>query len=306
MLSTLPIEAPRALMERANGRPAALALVVGADTSVAMQSAKSAVEAGLIVPILIGDLTRMAESADLIGWNISGFQQIQGSGDAELADAAARAVADPAVQVVMKGQIHTDALMGAMLRKDAGVRTGQRMSHIFHMTVPGSQKPLLISDGALNVAPNEKTQHAILENLVSLCHVIGIPHPKIALLSATEEPMPSMPTSEEAAALRDWALDQNFDAEIDGPFAFDNAVAPEAVRIKGMTGRPVAGHADALMVPAIETGNALFKMLVWFKSACAAGVVVGGRVPIIITSRADPPEARLASAALAALATEIA
>ena len=107
------------------------------------------------------------------------------------------------------------------------------------------------------------------------------------------------------AALRDWAAEQNFDAEIDGPFAFDNAVSPEAVRIKGMTGRPVAGNADALVVPAIETGNALFKMLVWFRSACAAGVVLGGRVPIIITSRADPPEARLASAALATLATEI-
>ncbi|MEM9140955.1 MAG: bifunctional enoyl-CoA hydratase/phosphate acetyltransferase [Pseudomonadota bacterium] len=305
MLSKNPIEAPKALLQRASGQAPAPALVVGADTPMAMESARAAAEAGFIQPVLIGDLPRMAEAASEIGWDITKLRQIQGAGDAELADAAAKAVADPEVQIVMKGQIHTDALMGAMLRRDAGVRIGRRLSHVFHMTVPGSDKPLLITDGALNVAPDEKTRQAILENVVALCPAIGIDRPKIALLSATEEPMASMPSSEDAAALRDWAHAQGFPAEIDGPLAFDNAVSPEAVRIKGMTGRPVAGQADVLVVPAIETGNALFKMMVWFQSACAAGVVLGGRVPIIITSRADPPEARLASAALATLAARI-
>ncbi len=305
MLSDLPIEAPKALLDRAKGHPPALTLVVGADTEVALESARTATEAGLIDPVLIGAPGAMAASAEALGWDIGGFRQIAAPGEAALADAAAQAVADTSIQIVMKGGIHTDALMGAMLRKEAGVRTGGRMSHVFHMTVPGEDKPLLITDGALNVAPNEKTRQAILTNLVALCHGIGIARPKIALLSATETPMDSMPTRLEAAALKDWALGQDLEAEIDGPFAFDNAVSPAAVALKGMTGRPVAGDADALLVPAIETGNALFKMMVYFMGACAAGVVVGGRVPIIITSRADPPEARLASTALAALATDI-
>ena len=305
MLSSLPIEAPKALLERASGGPPARTLVVGADTPMALESAKVAVDHGLIEPVLIGDPGLMADAAAEIGWDIAGFDLISAVGEAALADAAAEAVADPAIRIVMKGQIHTDALMAAMLRREAGVRTGSRMSHVFHMTVPGSDRPLLITDGALNVAPNEKTRQAILTNLVALCPAIGIDRPKIALLSATETPMESMPSSLDAAALRDWGVAQGLDAEIDGPLAFDNAVSAEAVAIKGMTGRPVAGHANALLVPSIETGNALFKMLVWFKSACAAGVVVGGRVPIIITSRADPPAARLASAALAVLATRI-
>lgn len=305
MLSTTPIEAPEALLARAKGGDPARTLIVGTDTVTALESARAAADAGLIAPVLIGDREKTTEAADELGWDISALELIQAAGEADLSDAAAQAVADPAVKIVMKGQIHTDALMAAMLRKEAGIRTGGRMSHVFHMTVPGSDKPLLISDGALNVAPNEKTRQAILANLVAVCHAIGIERPRIAILSATETPMESMPTSLDAASLRDWAATEGFDADIDGPFAFDNAISPEAVRIKGMSGRPVAGQADALVVPNIETGNALFKMLVYFRSACAAGVVVGGRVPIIITSRADPPASRLASAALAVLTAGI-
>ena len=302
MLSDLPIEAPQALLDRAKGRPPARTLVVGADTPTALESAKIATDHGLIHPVLIGDQAGMSDASARIGWDLATCECIHASGEQALAEAAVAAVADPAVQVVMKGQIHTDALMAAMLREEAGGRTGTRMSHIFHMTVPARDRALLITDGALNVAPDEKTRKAILSNLVGLCHAIGLDRPKIALLSATEAPMPSMPSSQDMAALKDWADGENFNAEIDGPLAFDNAVSPEAVAIKGMTGRPVAGNADALLVPNIEAGNALFKMMVYFQSACAAGVVVGGRVPIIITSRADPPAARLASAALAVLA----
>ncbi len=306
MLSTKPIEAPAALLDRAAGRAAVPALIVGADTSVALESARLAADHGLIEPVLIGDPARITAAAEQIDWDIGGLKVIAAAGEEALADAAAIGVADPAIRIVMKGQIHTDALMGAMLRRDAGVRTNQRMSHVFHMTVPGEDKPLLITDGALNVAPDLRTRQSILANLVGLCHAIGLDRPNIAILSATEGPMKSMPTSLDAAELTEWAAGQDFAAEIDGPFAFDNAVSPEAVAIKGMTGRPVAGNADALLVPAIETGNALFKMMVYFMGACAAGVVVGGRVPIIITSRADPPAARLASTALASLAADIA
>lgn len=302
MLSAAPVEAPSALLRRAQGRACARTLIAGADTAIALESAQAATDAGLIEPVLIGNPSVIRTQAESLGWDISGFDITEGIGDAGIADATATAVADPAVDIVMKGHVHTDALMGALLRKDAGVRTGRRLSHIFHMTVPGSDKPLLISDGALNVAPNERTRQAILENLVSVSHAIGIARPKIAVLSATEERVESMPTSLDAGALVDWAREQGMEAEVEGPFAFDNAVSPEAAAIKGLSGNPVAGQADALLVPAIETGNALFKMMVYFQSACAAGVVIGGRVPIIITSRADPPVARLASAALASLA----
>ncbi len=304
VLSSSPIEVPAALMSRATGRAPARTLIAGADTAVALESAKAATEAGLIDPVLIGDPGKIRQGAVEIGWDVSPFDVIEGIGDAGIADAAAVAVADPAVQIVMKGHVHTDALMAAMLRKEAGVRIGRRLSHVFHMTVPGSDRPLLISDGALNVAPNDKTLQAIVENLVGLSHAIGLERPRIAVLSATEERVETMPSSVQAGALVDWARTQDFAADIEGPFAFDNAVSPNAAEIKGLTGNPVAGQADSVIVPTIEVGNALFKMMVYFMSACAAGVVIGGRVPIVITSRADPPVARLASTALATLAMD--
>lgn len=301
MLSDRPIQAPLSLMNRVQGRAAVPALIVGTDTSVALESARLAADHGLIEPVLIGDPAKTAAAAEQIGWDIKALTLIPAIGEDALAHAATTAVADPAMRIVMKGQIHTDALMGAMLKRDAGVRTSQRMSHVFHMSVPEHERALLITDGALNVAPDLRTRQSILTNLVGLCHAIGLARPKIALLSATESPMPSMPTSLDAAALAEWARTQGFTADIDGPFAFDNAVSPAAVALKGMTGRPVAGDADALLVPAIETGNALFKIMVYFMSACAAGIVMGAKVPAILTSRADPPEARLASAAIAAI-----
>ncbi|MEL6478432.1 MAG: phosphate acyltransferase [Pseudomonadota bacterium] len=303
MLSTTPVTAPAALLARAQGRPRVRALIVGADHPVAMESARLGTDAGLIEPVLIGALPRMAELAENSGWDIAAFTQIDASGDAALADAAAVLAPDPAIQMVMKGQIHTDALMAALLRREAGIRIGKRLSHIFHMTV-GESAPLLISDGALNVAPDMKTLQAIAENLVTLSGMIGLEAPKIACLSASEEVLPQMPSSVAAGDLASWANAQGWPAAFHGPLAFDNAVSPEAAALKRLSG-PVAGQADALLVPSIEVGNALFKMMVYFMGACAAGVVMGGRIPIVITSRADPPEARLASAALAALVASV-
>ncbi|MEM8792068.1 MAG: bifunctional enoyl-CoA hydratase/phosphate acetyltransferase [Pseudomonadota bacterium] len=304
MLSTTPITAPARLLAAAGAASPARTLIVGADHPVALESARRATEAGLIEPVLIGGAERVAVLAEEAGWDIAPFRLIDATGDAALADAAALAAADPAVRIVMKGQIHTDALMGALLRKEAGIRTGKRLSHIFHMTVPGSDDPFLISDAALNVAPDAKTLQAIAENMVTLCHRISIARPRLAALSATEEALPQMPSSLAAAELTDWARTQGFEAEIAGPLAFDNAVSPEAAAIKGLSGHPVAGQAHGVIVPTIEVGNALFKMMAFFMSACAAGVVMGGRIPIVITSRADPPAARLASTALARLVAE--
>ena len=305
MLSTAPVSVPPALLDRAAGRPPARTLVVGAHTAVAMESAKASTELGIIEPVLIGPMAEMEASAEELDWDLSGFTKIDAIGEDGIADAATEAVADHSVEIVMKGQIHTDTLIKAMLRKAADVRRSTRMTHVFHMGLPGVDKPLLLTDAVLNVAPSVSALKAILGNVVRVGHACGVERPKIAILSATEEPIPSMPTSIQAAELADWGNEQGWDAEIDGPFALDNALSPEAVRIKGMTGRPVAGNADAILVPNIECGNAMFKMLVYFRSACASGVIVGGRVPIIITSRADPPAARIGSAALATLCAEI-
>lgn len=305
MLSTDPVIVPPALLDRASGRPPARTLVVGAHTAVALESAKASTELGIIEPVLIGPIAEMEVQAETLDWDISGFQRVDAVGEDGIADAATVAVADHSVQIVMKGQIHTDTLIKAMLKKAADVRRSTRMTHVFHMGLPGVDTPLLLTDAVLNVAPGPSALKAILGNVVSVAHACGVERPNVAILSATEEPIPSMPTSIQAAELADWGSEQGFEAEIDGPFALDNALSPEAVRIKGMTGRPVAGNADAILVPNIECGNAMFKMLVYFRSACASGVIVGGRVPIIITSRADPPAARIGSAALATLCAGI-
>ena len=305
MLSTEPVIAPPSLLAAASKHPPARTLVVGAHTAVALESAKSSTELGIIEPVLIGPKNQMEEQAERMGWDISAFRRVDAVGEDGIADAATIEVADPSIQVVMKGQIHTDTLIKAMLKKAANVRRTTRMTHVFHMGLPGVEKPLLLTDAVLNVSPGPSALKAILSNVVSVAHACGIERPNVAILSATEEPIPSMPTSIQAAELADWGNEQGFAAEIDGPFALDNALSPDAVRIKGMTDRPVAGNANAILVPNIECGNAMFKMLVYFRSACASGVIVGGRVPIIITSRADPPAARIGSAALATLCADI-
>ena len=175
------------------------------------------------------------------------------------------------------------------------------MVHIFAMFHPDGGSPILISDGAVNVTPDVKTRQQMLISLASTAKALGIETPKIAIISATETPIASVPSSMEAKDLNDWAQDNITGALVSGPLSFDLAMSPEAVSIKGMKDNPVAGYADALVMPEITSGNVLFKSMVWHNAACAAGVVVGGKVPIILTSRADSAESRLASIALAAL-----
>jgi phosphate acetyltransferase len=201
----------------------------------------------------------------------------------------------------MKGQLHTDVFMKSAVSRDAGLRTGHRFVHIFHITHPDGGRPILISDAAVNVEPNMETRHAAIIEVTALLHRLGTARPKIAILSATESPIPSVPSAMEGRALADWAKINVPDADVSGPLALDLILSPEAVATKKLTDDPVAGQADAIIVPDIVSGNALFKAFVYLTGACAAGIVTGAKVPILLTSRADPPAARIASVALAAI-----
>lgn len=301
MLSDLPYECPRDLLDKGRtGRPT-LTAVAGAGGALALESARQAAEAGLIEPVLVGDPKAIAAAAEAIGWQTSGLRIVEAGSAAEAAALAVELARDGGVEAVMKGQIPTEVLMRAVVDRDKGLRTDQRMSHVFYMTAPGRPGSLTITDAAVNVAPNVETRLHIARNAVALHHALGNEEPKVAILSATEHANEAMPSSLEAAEVARRAAKGEVErALVEGPFAIDLAISPRAAAVKGVAG-VVAGQADILVVPNIETGNALFKAMVYFLSATAAGLVMGARVPIVLTSRADPPEARLAATALAAI-----
>ncbi len=301
MLSDHPFEVPQSLMTRATAHPARPMAVAGADHPVALLSAKQAADAGLIEPVLIGDPADIRRLAREIDWDVSHIRTVASGPEEKAAATAAALAAGNEVASIMKGHVHTDALMRALVAKDAGLRTGRRFSHVFHMTVPGSDRALMITDGAVNVAPDERTMMDIVGNSVDLAHSLGYAEPKVAMLSGSESVLPSMPSTQLARRIVERAnAGEISGALVDGPFGFDNAVSPAAAQLKKIES-PVAGDADILVVPNIEMGNGLFKMLVYFRSGLAAGVVLGAKVPVVLTSRADPPEARLAAAAVAAI-----
>jgi phosphate acetyltransferase len=294
------VQCPPDLLEAARGFAPMRTAVVNAGTDVIMESVRDCVEAGLIEPLLIGDPEDIKACAGKLEFDAERFTIDVASDEEDAALKGAAHAGEGRVEATLKGHVHTDVFMRALLDKRYGLRTDRRLSHIFHMTTPGRDKPLFITDGALNTHPDMETRKAILLNAVDLAHALKIANPHIALLSATEEPSLAVPSSIEAAELAAWAKKSVQGAVVDGPLAFDIAVSPDAARIKGATA-PVAGQADILMVPDIVSGNALFKMMVYFMGACAAGIVLGAKVPILLTSRADPPAARLASAALAVI-----
>jgi len=300
MLSTTPIEVPDFLLKTARQYSTSRMAIAGADHDVALDSALSSQEAGLIEPVLIGNKKTIEALLTTRGLETTAYTIIHAASETQSAETAVQLASNGEVAALMKGQVHTDTLLRAVLNKDFGLRTDTRLSHIFHMTIPGDEKSLLISDAAINVAPDIKTHLHIARNAVSLAHGLGNKCPKVALLSASESVLDAMPSSGQAAEVARLAQAEIRDAEFGGPFAFDNAISPKAAALKNIT-HPVAGNADILIVPNIETGNALFKMMVYFMSACAAGIVMGAKVPIVLTSRADPPEARLAAAAIAAI-----
>ncbi len=300
MLSTLDFECPPHLLERARQtRPVKMA-VVGATDQLSMESARLATEQGLIEPYLVGDEKIIRQLAQTIEWEIADVRIINTRDETESAAVSTRLARDNEVGALMKGHVHTDTLMRAVINPEVGLRTQHRVSHAFYMTAPQREGSLVITDAAVNVAPTADQLMDILGNVVHMMHSLGNLNPRIAVLSATEQPSPAMPSSLVAEQVAQRAKDFVAGAIVEGPMALDNAISAEAAAIKGIDSA-VAGRAEVLLVPNIETGNALFKAMVYMLSATAAGVVLGARVPIVLTSRADPPEARLASVALGAV-----
>lgn len=302
-LSTAAVVCPPALLDRASGKTAAVTAVVGADHVIALESVRQAQQAGLVTPILIGSRSGIEAAAEEIDWDVSGFEAVEAKGEVAAAEAGAQLAATGAVAMVMKGHVHSDTFMRPLLAKNGGIRGEGRLSHVFHMTVPGSNQSVMLTDCALNVAPSVKTRIAIVENVVALAHKLEIQNPRVALLAASESVSTAMPVTGECQKIAEHFESTRLGAEVFGPLAFDNVVSTDAAKMKGID-HPVAGRADVVVVPNIETGNALFKMMVYFMSACAAGIVLGGKVPVLLTSRADPPQARLASLALGTISAQ--
>jgi phosphate acetyltransferase len=229
-------------------------------------------------------------------------------GEQAAIDAAVAEVGAGRAQGLIKGQIHTDVFMGTIVRRASGIRTDRRLVHIFAMLPPGGGRPLLISDAAVNIAPDVATRIEAALAMAALLRRMGVETPRIAVLSATESRLPGLPSSLEAAEIAAAAAGADDRAAFAGPLSFDLALSPESVAIKGITADSdsgaVAGYADGLIVPDIVSGNVLFKALAYCAGGLAAGVVLGGRVPIMLTSRSDPAAARLASLALAAIAAQ--
>jgi len=265
----------------------------------ALEGAIDAAEMGLIHPILVGPEEKIRAVAEELGLDISAYRLVSTRHSHESAAQAVALCRSGEAEALMKGSLHTDELMGAVVPSATGLRTERRISHVFVMNVPTYPRPLLITDAAINIYPTLEVKVDILKNAIELAHALDIKEPKVAILSAVETVNPKIPATIEAAALCKMAdRGQIGGAIIDGPLAFDNAISREAALIKGIHS-PVAGEADIFLAPDLEAANMLAKQLAYLARADSAGLVLGARVPIILTSRADSAEARLASCAVA-------
>jgi|TARA_A200000159_G_scaffold7305_1_gene6402 phosphotransacetylase len=303
MLSNKEIICPNNLLDEAHKKKGVKVAVVNAGKPLPMLSVQDAVNENLIEPIFIGDENEILKCAEDLKWDISNYQIINEPIENNTAKIAAKLASENKIKIIVKGHIHTDVLMKEVLKREYNLLGKTRLSHIWHMTVEKDDKPLIITDGALNVLPNVKTKMHILKNVINFSNRIGISKPKVAVLSATEEVLESVPSSLDASELTKLAKEENLNADVFGPLAFDNSISKKSAGIKGIK-NSVAGEADVLLVPSVETGNGLVKMMIYFMGACAAGVVVGGKVPVVITSRSDEAQARLASIAAAVVALD--
>ena len=303
MLSDKEIICPNNLLDAAHKKKGVSAGIVNAGKPLPMHSVMNAVSEGLIFPIFIGDEKEIKKCADDLKWDISNYEIINEINENKTAKIAAELASKKKIKIIVKGHIHTDVLMKEVLMRKYDLLGKTRLSHIWHMTLNKDDKPLIITDGALNVLPNVKTKIHILKNVINFCNRIGIEKPKVSILSATEEVLDSMQSSLDAKEITEIAKKEKLNAEVFGPLAFDNSISKKSAAIKGVK-NIVAGQADVLLVPNIESGNALVKMMIYFMGACAAGVVIGGKVPVVITSRSDNAPARLASMAAAVVALD--
>lgn len=291
------------LVKRARDIPPVPAAVVHPCSAAAIAAAMEARDEGLLEPILVGPEAKIRAAAEAAQVSLDGIAiEPVAHSHAAAARAVELAVAGR-VAVLVKGSLHTDELLGAVVASGSGLRTERRISHVYAMDVPAYDKPLIVTDAAINIQPTLEHKRDICQNAVDLLLTLGMEGPRVAVLAAVETVNPKMPATLDAAALTVMAArGQITGAEVDGPLAFDIAISPDAARTKGIMS-PVAGQADILLVPDLEAGNMLAKQLIYFAGATAAGLVLGARVPIVLTSRSDPLSARIASAALAKIAT---
>lgn len=266
-----------------------------------LSAALDARDAGLITPVLVGPRARIEAVADELGLDLAGIALEDVPHSHAAAARSAALAAGGEVEALMKGSLHTDELMAAVLAASAGLRTGRRVSHCFVLQTPHYPRPFIVTDAAVNVAPDLMQKADIVRNAIDLAHAIGVARPRVAILAAVETVTPSMPATLDAAALCKMAdRGQISGGLLDGPLAFDNAVSIAAARTKGIVS-DVAGQADVLVVPDLESGNMLAKQLMYMGEASSAGIVMGAKVPIVLTSRADSRESRIASCAIALL-----
>src|SRR5271165_5817419 len=268
---------------------------------VSLHGAIEAHKLGLIDPILVGPPERIRNAAKEARLDISGFEVVASAHSHDSAAKAVGLVTAGRVEALMKGSLHTDELMAAVVAREGGIRTERRISHCFVMDVPGHADPLIVTDAAVNIVPDLEAKADIIRNAIDLAHAMGAPEVRVAILSALETVTSKVPSTIEAAALCKMAdRGQITGALLDGPLALDNAISPEAAAVKKIVS-PVAGRANVLVVPDLEAGNMLAKSLSFLADADAAGIVLGARVPVILTSRADSLLTRLASCAVAVL-----
>jgi len=294
---------PEDLKNKALETPNISAAVVCPNQDSILSAVKESVDINLIKPILIGNKKMINETASKINLDISKYNIVETENEEESASVACKMSNENKTKIIIKGNLHTDILMRCYLKKEFNLLDGKRLSHIWHMTTPQLKKPLFITDGALNVLPRIDIKLQILNNAVQFCNKLGIEIPKVAILSGTEDPINSMPSSVEAKKVMELSKEQKINAIVHGPLAFDNAVSIEAARTKKIENE-VAGKADILLVPNLETGNSLSKMMVYFMDACAAGIVIGGKVPVVVPSRADSKISKLASIMAAVVAVK--
>ena len=291
----------QAFLAEAKGLEPVLTAVAHPCDRESLKGAILAAEHGLIQPILVGPTAKLHRIATEAGLNISPYRIVDAAYSQESARIAVELVRKGEAEAIMKGSLHTDELMSAVVDRECGLRTARRLSHVFRMEVETYAKPLLITDAAINIHPDLEAKVDIIQNAIDLAHVLGIAEPRVAILSAVETINPKIQSTLDAAALCKMADRRQITGGVlDGPLAFDNAISADAARTKGIKS-PVSGLADILMVPDLESGNMLAKQLEYLASAVPAGIVLGAKVPIILTSRADNAETRMASCVIAVL-----
>lgn len=288
-------------LERCKELPAITTAVCWPLSDVALRGAVEAADASLIEPILVGDAQALVALAIRIGLDIAKYPILDAPTESAAAQMSVDLCRSGRAQAMMKGSLHTDELMRVAMARDTGLRTSKRITHVFVMDTPAYDRTLLITDAAINIEPELEDKVHIVQNAIDLAHALGIPEPKVALLSAVETVNPKIKSTLDAAALCKMADRRQITGGIlDGPLAFDTAVSEKAAQIKGLVS-PVTGKADILVVPDLESGNMLAKQLEYLGGAQLAGIVLGARVPVILTSRADSAATRLTSCAVAVL-----